>query len=206
MQTRAAAALYDYWTRRRGSRPVPLRSEIEPADLAAVLPDLFILEAGGAGPPRFRLAGTRICAQFGRELKASRFDMLFAADERDRVLRLCGTVLAHRTPTILSASALSGAREATLVEIVLLPLATAGRLADRIIGAFAPLPGQRPPLAAFGEATLACVATIDADRLPGRRPAIALPTSVVAVRAGDFGRAVGRVLHLRVFEGGKGKD
>ena len=49
MQTKAATALYDYWTRQRGRRAMPLRGAIEPADIAAILPDVFILEGGRLG-------------------------------------------------------------------------------------------------------------------------------------------------------------
>src|SRR5690606_25564754 len=44
MQTTAAITLHSYWTERRGRRPAPLRSEMEPAHLATILPDVFILE------------------------------------------------------------------------------------------------------------------------------------------------------------------
>ena len=86
MQTKAVTALYDYWTRQRGDRAVPLRSAIEPADIAPILPDVFILEHNRLDDPRFRLAGTRLCAQFGRELKGAGFDRLFAPDLRTRVV------------------------------------------------------------------------------------------------------------------------
>ena len=199
MQTRAASALYDYWNEQRGNRPLPLRGEIEPAGLAAVLPDLFILEYDGTADPRFRLAGTRLCAQFARELKGSRFDALFAPDERNRIARIAVNVMAHRAPALLLVDMLDGGRETTGVEIVLLPLATRGRLADRVIGAFAPLPGMRPPLSAFRHGTLASVSTIDTARAGNRRPTAAPSSSVVTV-------AMSRVLHLRVFEGGRTRE
>lgn len=208
MQTKAATALYEYWTRRRGGRPVPLRSDIEPADLARILPDLFILEHSAASDPRFRLAGTRLCAQFGRELKGGRFDALFPADQRNRIARVGENVMAHRTPAVLLVEAVDGALEVTDVEIVLLPLATKGRIADRIIGAFAPLPGQAQPLSAFRHMTLSAVSAIDAASVPGHHPHATMPASVMSVRpAADLlGRKMGRVLHLRVFEGGRGQD
>jgi len=211
MRTKTAEALYDYWTRRRGDRPVPLRRDIEPADLARILPDLFILEHGAAADPRFRLAGTRLCAQFGRELKGGRFDALFPPDQRDRIARTVENVMAHRTPAILLVEAVDGALETTEIEIVLLPLATTGRLADRIIGAFAPLPGQPQPLSAFRYMTLSAVSAIDTERAGsalGQRPAVSMPASVMRVRpAADFlGQKMSRVLHLRVFEGGRGQS
>ena len=206
MQTKAATELYDYWARQRGERTVPLRSAIEPADIAAILPDVFILEGGRPQSARFRLAGTRLCAQFGRELKGSDFPALFAPDQRTRIARIAGNVMTQATPAILCMQLVDGALDTTEAEIVLLPLMTGTRAADRIIGAFAPLPGQRQPLSAFRYATLGSVSVMDPDRLrdlAGSRPPIPVPTSVMAVRPAGFGQKVSRVMHLRIFEGGR---
>lgn len=206
MQTKAATALYDYWTRQRGERTVPLRSTIEPADIAPILPDIFILESGRMHASRFRLAGTRFCAQFGRELKGMDFDALFAPDQRSRVARIAENVMTQAAPAILDIQLVDGTLDTTDAEIVLLPLATKGKAADRIIGAFAPLPGQRQPLSAFRYATLSGLSVVDPERPQepaGNRPSIAMPTSVMAVRPAGFGQTVSRVMHLRIFEGGR---
>ncbi len=209
MQTKAATALYDYWTRQRGKRAMPLRSAIEPADIAAILPDVFILEGGRLQSPCFRLAGTRLCAQFGRELKGQDFAALFAPDQRDRVARIAETVMMRTAPAVLRVQLVDGALDTTEAEIVLLPLATRGRNADRIIGAFAPLPGQRQPLAAFRYATLGSLSVVDPDRpreITGNRPSIPMPTSVMAMRPAGLGQKMSRVMHLRIFEGGRRPD
>jgi len=206
MQTKAATTLYDYWTRQRGRQALPLRSAIEPADIAGILPDVFILEHAEAQTPLFRLAGTRICAQFARELKGTGFDRLFAPDLRDRVARIAENVMVQTAPTILRIQLVDGALETTQAEIVLLPLATQGRTADRIIGTFAPLPGQRQPLSAFRYATIDTLTVIDPDRtdtLAAPRPTIPVPTSIMTMRPAGIGQAMSRVMHLRIFEGGR---
>lgn len=207
MQTKAVTALYDYWTRQRGERAAPLRSVIEPADIASILPDVFILEHSRLHDPRFRLAGTRLCAQFARELKGTGFDTLFAPDLRTRVARITENVMAHCAPAVMRIALVDGTLETTEAEIVLLPLATKGKVVDRIIGAFAPLPGQRQPLAAFRYATLGSLSVIDPARtqdLAASRPAIPMPTSIMAIRPAGLGQTMSRVLHLRIFEGGRG--
>jgi hypothetical protein len=209
MQTKAVTALYDYWTRQRGDRAVPLRSAIEPADIAPILPDVFILEHNRLDDPRFRLAGTRLCAQFGRELKGAGFDKLFAPDLRLRVARITENVMAHAAPAVMQIALVDGSLDTTEAEIVLLPLATKGKAADRIIGAFAPLPGQRQPLSAFRYATLGALSVIDPSRansFGGNRPAVPMPTSIMAVRPAGLGQTMSRVLHLRIFEGGRQGD
>lgn len=206
MQTKAATTLYDYWTRQRGRQALPLRSAIEPADIAGILPDVFILEHAEAKAPLFRLAGTRICAQFARELKGTGFDRLFAPDLRERVGRIAENVMAQTAPTILNIQLVDGALDTTQAEIMLLPLATQGWTADRIIGAFAPLPGQRQPLSAFRYATIDTLTVIDPDRtdtLAAPRPSIPVPTSIMTMRPAGIGQAMSRVMHLRIFEGGR---
>ena len=69
MKHEKSTSLFQYWNRLRGNRPAPRRTEIEPADIKANLADTFILEQDTRGRPMFRLAGTRLCATFGRELK-----------------------------------------------------------------------------------------------------------------------------------------
>ncbi|TXM87718.1 PAS domain-containing protein, partial [Methylobacterium sp. WL122] len=64
--------LYSYWDRLRGQRCAPERSEIEPGAIRHLLADSLILELDM--PHRtatLRLAGTRVCALFGRELRAA---------------------------------------------------------------------------------------------------------------------------------------
>src|SRR5215469_2101579 len=69
MKHAACRELYAYWDERRGKRPAPERAEIEPGAIRHVLSDALILGLdAGTGHP-FRLAGTRMCALFGRELK-----------------------------------------------------------------------------------------------------------------------------------------
>jgi hypothetical protein len=206
MQTKAGTALYDYWTRLRGERPAPLRSLVEPADIASILPDVFILEHSRLHDPHFRLAGTRLCAQFARELKGTAFDALFAPDLRTRVARITENVMAHCAPAVMQIALVDGTLDTTHAEIVLLPLATKGKAVDRIIGALAPLPGQRQPLAAFRYATLGALSVIDPGGAKGfaaARPAIPMPASIMAIRPAGLGQTMSRVLHLRIFEGGR---
>ena len=79
MKHAASRELYAYWEERRGKRPAPERADIEPGAIRHALSDAFILALdGGAGHP-FRLAGTRVCALYGRELKGEAFIGLWAA-------------------------------------------------------------------------------------------------------------------------------
>jgi len=74
--------LYDYWNDVRSDRLAPTRFEIEPSRISSILSETFILERTEHGGYPFRLAGTRICEQFGRELRGSDFLSLVGSDHR----------------------------------------------------------------------------------------------------------------------------
>ena len=61
MQQATSRQLYAYWDRVRNGRIAPRRFEIEPAKIAKLLPETFIVESVGSLGYRFRLAGTKIC-------------------------------------------------------------------------------------------------------------------------------------------------
>lgn len=84
MRHPATQALYAYWNEVRGDRPAPRRLEIQPARIADLLLDTFILERADRGTFRFRLAGTRVAARFGLDVKAQ--DFLSCWGEGDRGL------------------------------------------------------------------------------------------------------------------------
>ena len=82
MKHATTRGLYAYWNERRGTRAAPERADIDPMGLRRELGDIFMLAADFIGQPRFRLAGTRVCAAFGREIKGEAFASLF--DETTR--------------------------------------------------------------------------------------------------------------------------
>ena len=62
--------LYRYWLSKCGSRSMPARSDIDPAEIPALLPYLSIVDRIG-GQFRYRLVGTAVAEQFGRDLTGS---------------------------------------------------------------------------------------------------------------------------------------
>ena len=91
------ADLLTYWDSLRGTRAAPDRRDVSPRDLGSKLPNIFILRsdtdssdgysADTASIPaakqwQFRLAGTRLCTLYGRELRNTRFLSLWHEDVR----------------------------------------------------------------------------------------------------------------------------
>ena len=73
MKQKTSQILFAYWNEVRGSRVAPRRFEIEPSRISEILPETFILERLDRETYRFRLAGTRICEEFGQELRGTNF-------------------------------------------------------------------------------------------------------------------------------------
>jgi hypothetical protein len=130
--------LFDYWNARRGRRPVPERAEIEPGEIRRVLADTFSLSfEPGAGYP-FRIAGTRVCALFSRELKGESFLDLWSTESRSDIRDLLKIVADESIGVVASASAANASGTSLLLELVLLPLSHHGRTDARFLGALAP--------------------------------------------------------------------
>src|SRR5712691_933285 len=92
MQQSTSRQLYAYWDRVRNGRNAPRRFEIEPAKIAPILAETFIAEVTGLFSCRFRLAGTKICEQFGRELRGTDLMSLWGPKDRNAFASLLRNV------------------------------------------------------------------------------------------------------------------
>jgi len=138
MKQASSRELYGYWVARRGSRAAPERGEIEPSAIRKALGDVFILEFDRHAGHPFRLAGTRVCALFGRELKNERFLDNWEAGSRAAIADLLDTIADDTAGVIASASGRTAEGWAQDVELLLLPLAHRGDTHARVIGALTP--------------------------------------------------------------------
>ena len=141
MKHQSSRDLFAYWDERRGARVAPERSDIDPAAIRHVLGDTFVLEGDGLNRYRFRLAGTRLCALFARELKGESFVALWQDSNRDDIRDLLAAVINEKNGVVASASCTpQDDRQLTLpLELLLLPFAGHSRGDARILGALAPM-------------------------------------------------------------------
>jgi hypothetical protein len=130
--------LFDYWNTRRGARPAPERSEIEPGAIRHVLADTFMLTFDPRAGHPFRIAGTRVCAAFGRELKGVMFTEIWARASQNAVRDALTTVATESVGMVAGASGRSCAGAALELEFLVLPLAHRGGAGTRILGALVP--------------------------------------------------------------------
>ena len=76
--------LYDYWLSCGGGKPMPCRSDINPADIPRLLPFVSLIEvAEDVKHSRVRLAGTRLRDVFDREITGLTIDDLDLGAKRD---------------------------------------------------------------------------------------------------------------------------
>ena len=139
MKHPSTRALFDYWNEKRGNRPAPERADIDPAAIRHALGDTFMLAADFVDQLRFRLAGTRVCALFCREIKGEAFTALWSETSRqgDR-----GPARHRQQRDVGAVAGLTGrtadGAEADL-EFLLLPLAHIGHARIRALGVLAPV-------------------------------------------------------------------
>jgi hypothetical protein len=132
-------ALYAYWNERRGARPAPDRGDIEPGAIRTALGDSFILGLDPAGGHNFRLAGTRVCSVFGRELKGETFEALWGDSDRAAARDLLAIVANEIAGVVAGVTGATSEGYPVDLELLLLPLRHRGSSQARQIGVLAPL-------------------------------------------------------------------
>jgi hypothetical protein len=210
MKREASVNLFQYWNRLRAGRPAPLRTEIEPADIKTLLGDTFILESDLRGDAVFRLAGTRLCAIYGRELKGFAFSSLWQAKDSRLITRLVHSVFEDKSVLVVTYDGITQERLSVSMELLLLPLDgnSQNRRALGIVSS-----ETKPSWLGADPVTEASVESlrfIDPDResisQAGRQLS---PTQLFAPRfaeifpAGEDQHEVRRIRHLLVLRGGR---
>lgn len=139
MKHASTRALFAYWNKQRGTRPAPERVDIDPVGLRRELGDVFMLAADFVDTLRFRLAGTRVCALFGREIKGEAFAPLWDEASRKTIEDVLSVVTHERVGAVAGLTGRTADGAQTDLELILLPLAHSGHARIRAIGALAPL-------------------------------------------------------------------
>lgn len=139
MKHPSSRKLFAHWDLRRSAGGVPERSEIEPGAIGAALGDTFVLASDPTAGNIFRLAGSRACALFGRELRDAAFATIWDANDRAAIASLLASVGSERVAGVARAMTQTAERFELQLECLLLPLRHGGRTQQRMIGTLAPL-------------------------------------------------------------------
>lgn len=139
MRSRTAQILFGYWNDVRGDRLAPRRFEIEPSRIADILPETFILERAGRNDLRYRLAGTRICEQFGTEFRGRSFFEGWAAEDLGAIGECTHRVIEDGGVGVLTVEAATSRSRRVRLEVLMLPLTHTRESIDRILGSLTAL-------------------------------------------------------------------
>lgn len=137
----ACREVFDYWDRLRGDRIAPDRRELEPFDIAGALGDIIMLDTDG-GAATFRMAGSRLTAALGRELRGEVFTTLWAENDQTRLLELLQYAQECPAGLVINFDIHTPTGREQQFEAVLLPLQLDGPLIRRLVGVATPV--QRP--------------------------------------------------------------
>jgi hypothetical protein len=138
MKHPSSRAFYAYWDdKRRGAR-APDRSEIEPQALREHLGDIFVLACDASSGYPFRVAGTRVCALFGHDLKNVSFSALFARASRGEIEEIVTAVAEDTVPAIAGLTATTSNGGRAHLELLLLPFQARAHMPISLTGLLAP--------------------------------------------------------------------
>ena len=129
MKHPSSREFFAYWDERRGDARAPDRSEIEPDAVRGLLGDIFVLSYDAASGYPFRVAGTRVCALLGCDLKDRSFSALFAPDSRRDIQEIIAVVAEELLAAVAGISTTSQDGSPAHLELLLLPFNT--RAQDR---------------------------------------------------------------------------
>ncbi len=199
MKHEISIALHAYWQGcHRDSRVRPLG--IRAAELAPLLPSLFLIDLAPAAGPSFRFCGATIATRYGRDLTDDGFLDLWNETDKETLRRNLELMETGPTGFVAGVMAESVAGGFTNFEMLLLPLAGDCGAAGAI-GSMVRVGGHEETnriRARIGAQWLRSIRFLSAA--PPEIPRMAFPARPPPVRRSQHRRRYG---HLTVVPGGK---
>ncbi len=192
MKNAATRDLYGYWDNLRAGRPAPERVDIDPAGIRRILGDTFIVELDKNRNFPFRLAGTRMCALLGQELRGA--SLLDRWSERAALEDLVIAVSGDMTARVITVTASTLQGHQLDLELLLLPLHHRGKANARILGSLTP--GETPYWIGLHPVMRFDIVSIEKIRQGEIEPARTSRSTALPRGARRYG-------HLTLVEGGK---
>jgi len=149
MKHPSSREFFAYWDEKRGAARAPDRSEIEPGAVRELLGDIFVLSYDATSGHPFRVAGTRVCALAGRDLKDRSFSALFAPDARREIEDIVTAVAEEMQAAVAGIIATSEDGSPAHLELLLLPFNAGAHAPISLTGVLAPFERQQRELRDF---------------------------------------------------------
>jgi hypothetical protein len=129
---------FAYWDNKRGGARAPDRADIEPGAVRELLGDIFVLSYDAEAGYPFRVAGTRVCALLGRDLKDNSFSALFTPDTRREIEEIIAVVAEEMLGAVAGITATAQDGTPAHLELLLLPFNTRAHTPISLTGLLAP--------------------------------------------------------------------
>lgn len=127
------ASLWQYWNNVRGDRPMPGSYEVDFTQLAAILPEMSVLDIINPREMRYRLAGSNIVAGFGGELTGINPLDIFAESNRAALSRFLTVIITQPCAGLCRISIDYQSGWQSISNFLAVPVMTSGALAGRIV-------------------------------------------------------------------------
>ena len=147
MKHPSSREFFAYWDERRGNARAPDRADIDPAAVRNLLGDIFVLACQDGFP--FRVAGTRVCALTGRDLKDQGFAALFADASRSEIEEITTIVADETLGAIAGLTAQREDGSKAHLELLLLPFNARPHTPVSVTGVLAPFDDECGALGPF---------------------------------------------------------
>ena len=150
-------AFFAYWTARAGTRIAPCRADIEPRDMAALLPHIHLYDVIEGGKTfRVRVLGTAIVAALGSEQTGRIFGDADSDLAARRGVAIMRRIVEDKIPLIVTAPRIASNKPTVLsVEALWTPLSEDGAIVSQVLGcSITSGPVQGPPAEGPGLAAI----------------------------------------------------
>jgi hypothetical protein len=138
---RKIRALYDYWAGKRRGRAMPARADLDPIDIPALLPNVFLIEVRHADPPLliYRVFGTALVELFGFDFTLQEVGKGTLPEHLPEMRARYGRVVREGRPYYHRARLRDRLNDFTDVDRLILPLSPDGTRVDQMIGMTIPI-------------------------------------------------------------------
>jgi hypothetical protein len=127
-------SMYRYWLDRRRDRRMPARRDLQPQDVPALLPHIFLVDVLPEGY-RFRLVGTHIAEHVGVNATGKTLEEAASGDFYQRARRDFDAVAQGPAIHYLASELYWRNRDWMMYRRLLLPLSDDGRQVNMLLGA-----------------------------------------------------------------------
>ncbi len=124
---------FDYWKRQRGSRSMPSRRDIDPAEITKILPHVFLLDVQQSPLDfRYRLIGTKMDEHMTQRYTGQWMSEIPHQAPPSRIWANCRRVVVERLPLSGDTPYVGRNKEFLTTEDLIMPLSDDGETVDML--------------------------------------------------------------------------